>query len=50
MTTRISRRTLIGAGPLALGACKTVDAGYFGRIEPPKDHERVPPVNPKRPV
>ena len=30
MTTRIPRRTLIGAGPLAFAACKTADA------EPPK--------------
>jgi oligopeptide transport system substrate-binding protein len=41
MTTRIPRRTLIGAGPLALAACKTADAGYFGRVEPPKSRRLI---------
>ena len=35
MNALMSRRALLAAGPLALGACAKGDQGYFGRTDPP---------------
>src|SRR5678815_43495 len=41
MKRRISRRTLLTAGPLALAACETANGAYFGKTDPPSSQRLV---------
>jgi ABC-type oligopeptide transport system substrate-binding subunit len=41
----ISRRALLTGGPLALGACGTMDGAYFGKTDPPSSQRLVYLIN-----